>query len=91
MVYFAGEETEGLGAGKGSSVDGITGFRAGAGNVMLEPGGKNASTGHVQQKRDEKRESCVCIYAFPAACISHIFCILGVSRFSPAVSDPQSE
>ncbi len=36
-VLFAGEEAEGLGEGKGSSVDGITGFRAGAREVMLQP------------------------------------------------------
>lgn len=36
-VLFAGEEAEGLGEGKGSSVDGIAGFRAGAREVMFQP------------------------------------------------------
>lgn len=46
IFLFAGEKTEGFGEGKGPSVDGITCFRAGSREVMLEAGRQ------FQQKRD---------------------------------------
>jgi len=49
IFLFTGEKTEGLGEGKGPSVDGITGFRAGSRESMLEAGRL------FQQKGDEKR------------------------------------
>lgn len=51
IFIFAGEKTEGLGEGKGPSVDGTTCFRAGSREVMLESGRQ------FQQKRDEKSTS----------------------------------
>jgi len=51
IFLFTGEKTEGLGEGKGPSVDGITGFRAGSRESMLEAGRL------FQQKGDEKSTS----------------------------------
>lgn len=54
FLSFAGEKTEGLGEGKGPSVDGIAGFRAGSREVLLEPERQHGCARQFQQKRDEK-------------------------------------